>query len=125
MVKDQGEKSRTRVAFFSTIATGDTPRLDTMLGYTLAAVAMEYEIMIFFALDCALVAKKQVFDKLDGKIRDRLVSAAREGVKFAVCSASAQTFGIKETDLIDRVSIEGIASFYVFAENADIVLSWS
>lgn len=114
-----------RVAFFSTTSPGDTPRIDTMLGYALAAAAMGYETKIFFALDSALVTKKQVFEKLDEKLRSRLEECAKAGVQLDICQASAQTFNIKKEDLIEGAKIKGVATFFDYAETADINLSWS
>lgn len=114
-----------RVAFFSTVTPGDTPRLDTMLGYALAAAATGYETKIFFALDSALVTKNQVFQKLEPKLQERLRDCVRDGVQLDICSASAQTFNIKPEDLIPGVKIKGIASFFDFAETTAFTLSWS
>ena len=114
-----------RVAFMSTVAVGDTPRLDTMFGYALVARAMRYEMKIFLALDSALVTKRQVFEKLDAKLRDRITQCLAAGVQLDVCQASAQTFSIRTEDLIPGVNISGIASFLAYAEDAAINLSWS
>ncbi len=114
-----------KVAFLSTVAPGDTPRLETMLGYALAARAMDYEMKIFFALDSALVTKRQIFDKLDAKLRNRITECVDAGVQLDVCQASAMTFHISEEDLIPGVKIRGIASFLDYAENANINFSWS
>ncbi len=119
------EQPTKKIAFFATMAPGDTPRLETMLGYALVAAAMKYEMKIFFALDSALVTKSQIFDKLEAKVRDRIRECVKEGVQVEVCSASAKTFNIRPEDLIDGATIKGIASFYDYAENADITLSWS
>lgn len=118
-------KTTKKIAFLATMAPADTPRLETMLGYALAAVAMQYEMKIFFALDSALVTKRQIFDKLDAKVRERIQECVRHGVQVDVCSASAQTFHIKPEDLIDGATIKGIVTFYEYAENADITLTWS
>ena len=121
----EAETPQKRVAFFATTSPGDTPRIDTMLGYALAAEATGYETKIFFALDCALVTKNQVFQKLEPKLQERLRECVKVGVQLDVCSASAQTFNIKKEDLIEGAKIKGIASFFDFAEGADITLSWS
>ena len=124
MANETKDKAK-RIAFLVTVAPGDTARLETMLGYALAAAAMGYEMMMFFALDSALVAKQQIFNKMEPKVRERIQESIKEGIDVNVCSASAQTFGIKETDLIEGAKIGGIASFYYYAEDADIVLTWS
>ena len=114
-----------RVAFFSTTSPGDTARIDTMLGYALAAAAMGYETKIFFALDSALVVKNQVYQKLDEKLRNRLAECPKSGVSLDVCQASAQTFNIKKEDLIPGAQIKGVAQYFDYAETADISISWS
>ncbi len=119
------DEKANKIAFFSTISPGDTARIDTMLGYALAGIAMGYEVVIFLALDSALVAKKVIFEKLDTKIKDRIENSINEGIKIGVCSASAKTFGIEVSDLIKGTEIEGIATFFSYAQDAKIVLSWS
>jgi predicted peroxiredoxin len=114
-----------RVAFLSTVAVGDTPRLETMFGYALVAQAMRYETKIFLSLDSALVAKRQVFEKLDAKLRGRITECVSAGVQVDVCQASATTFSIRAEDLIPGVKISGIASFLAFAEDAAINFGWS
>ncbi len=122
---EDNKPSRKRIAFFSTIAPGDTARIETMIGYARVAASMDYEVLIFYALDSALVAKRQILEKMDTKIRSGIKEGITEGIKMQICSASAQTFGIEESDIIEGSEIAGIASFYFYAENADIVLSWS
>jgi predicted peroxiredoxin len=114
-----------RAAFLSTVAVGDAPRLDTMFGYALVARAMRYEMKILLALDSALVAKRQVFERLDTKLRDRITQCLAAGVQLEVCQASAQTFNIRPEDLIPGVKITGIATFFAYAEDAVINFSWS
>jgi len=114
-----------KVAFLSTVAPGDTPRLETMLGYALVARSMEYETRIFFALDSALVLKKKIYEKLDAKLRGQIKECAEIGVQMEVCQASARTFNIRPEDLIPGVQLGGIATFLLFAEQADINFSWS
>ena len=96
-----------------------------MLGYALAAAAMGYETKIFFALDSALVAKNQVYQKLEQKLKDRLAECPKNGVQLDICQASAQTFNIKREDLIPGAQIKGVATFFDYAETASISLSWS
>ena len=113
-----------KVAFLSTVAPGDTPRLETMLGYALVARSMDYETRIFLALDSALVMKRPIYEKLDTKLRDRIQQCVEMGVQIEVCQASARTFNIRAEDLIPGVQLGGIASFLLFAEQADINFSW-
>jgi len=114
-----------KVAFLSTVAAGDTPRLETMLGYALVARSMEYETKIFFALDSALVLKRQIYEKLDAKLRDRIKECVEMGVQLEVCAESARTFHIPQEDLIPGVQLGGIAAFLLFAEGAAVQFTWS
>jgi len=114
-----------KVAFLSTVAPGDTPRLETMFGYALVAQAMGYRTKVFLALDSALVVKKPIFEKLDTKLRERITECIEAGVELDVCEASAQTFNIRTEDLIPGAKPGGIASFLVYAEEADVQFSWS
>ncbi len=114
-----------KVAFLSTVAPGDTPRLETMLGYALVARSMDYETRIFLALDSALVMKRPIYEKLDTKLRDTIRQCVEMGVQIDVCQASARTFNIRAEDLIPGVQLGGIANFLLFAEQADINFSWS
>ena len=111
--------------FFSTVSPGDTPRIDTMLGYALAANALGYETRIFFALDSALVVKNQVYQKLEPKLKDRIAECAKDGVGLDVCQASAQTFSIKVEDLVPGAKIRTIANFFEWAAGAALSFSWS
>jgi predicted peroxiredoxin len=113
-----------RVAMFVTTPPADQARLETMLGYALAAASMGYEVLIFFTLDGALVIRKQIFEKMDKKIKDRVNEFMKMGGKIAVCSFAVQTFGIKQEEILDGVEVWGIASFYDYASNSKVVLSW-
>ncbi len=75
---------------FVTTPPADQARLETMLGYALAAASMGYEVLIFFTLDGALVIKKQIFEKLDKKIKDRVNELMKMGAKFTVCSSACR-----------------------------------
>jgi predicted peroxiredoxin len=114
-----------KAAFFVTTPAADEPRVQTLFGYAMAAAAMDYDTLIFLALDGAMLTKRKVVDNLTVNTRDRVLEAMRNGVQVAVCSQAAQTYGIKKEDMLDGVKIWGIASFLDFASNADIMLSWS
>ena len=113
-----------RVAFLATVAPGDQARLSTMLGYALAAAAMGFEVMIFWTLDGAHVVKKKVFEKLDKDIQERFKQCMEMGCKMWLCSSAAATFNIKPEEVVEGVQIMGIASFYEYAAQAKVVLTW-
>jgi len=112
-----------KVVFLATMPPADVPRLQTMLGYAQAALAMGFEVVIFFTLDGAHVVRRKVFEKLEKSVRERLEDCIRNGCKIWLCSSAAATFGIRQEDIIDGVEIRGISSFYEEASRA-IVLSW-
>ncbi|MGC8645148.1 MAG: DsrE family protein [Thermoplasmata archaeon] len=124
MTSKEASKGK-RVVFFSMIPPSDNARLETMLGYANAAALMDYETLIYFFLDGALIGKQTVFDRLDQKIRDRVKEALDNGVLLKICSSAAQTFGIDKKNLVQGFEIVGIAYFYAYAESASIVLTWS
>lgn len=112
-----------KVVFLATMPSADVPRLQTMLGYAQAALAMGFDVVIFFTLDGAHAVKRKVFEKLDKSVRDRLEECLKSGCKVWLCSSAAATFGIRQEDVIDGVEIRGISSFYEEASKA-IVLTW-
>jgi len=95
-----------------------------MLGYALAAASMGFDVLIFWTLDGAHVVKKKVFEKLDNQIQERFKQCLEMGCKMWLCSSAAATFNIKEDEVVDGVKIMGIASFYEYAADAKIVLTW-
>ncbi len=113
-----------KVAFLVTAPPADTPRISTMLGYALAAASMGFDVLIFWTLDGAHAVKKKVFEKLDRQIQDRFKQCLEMGCKMWLCSSAAATFNIKEDEVVDGVKIMGIASFYEYAADAKIVLTW-
>jgi predicted peroxiredoxin len=46
------------------------------------------------------------------------------GCKMWLCSSAAATFNMKEDEVVDGIKIMGIASFYDYAADAKIVLTW-
>ena len=114
----------TKVAFLVTAPPADEPRIQTMFGYAMAAAAMEYDTLVFLALDAAILSRKKVFENLAPDTKKRIRDAMEQGVKIMVCSAAAATYGIKKEDMIPGLDIWGIASFYDFAVGAGLVTTW-
>jgi len=113
-----------KVAFLATMPPADTPRISTMLGHALVALSMGFEVLIFWTLDGAHVVRKSVFEKFDEDIKQKFLKCIEMGCKMWLCSSAATTFGIKEEELIEGVEIRGIASFYEYASEAKVTLSW-
>ncbi len=118
------ETKQDKVVFLVASPPADAPRMQTMLGYALAAASMGFEVIIFFTLDGIHTLKKKVFEKLDKTIQERLQECIKIGCKVWGCSSAAATFNIKPEDVIEGAQIMGIASFYNEAANAKVVLTW-
>ena len=112
-----------KAAFFVTTTPGDEPRIQTMLGYAQAAKAMDYDTLIFLALDGGMLTKKKVVDNLQPETRNRIFSSLKYGIKIWVCSAAVATYGIKKEEMVEGIEVKGIASFFQFASESDGPLS--
>lgn len=119
-----GEARQDKVVFLVASPPADVPRMQTMLGYALAAVSMGFDVIIFFTLDGIHTLKKKVFEKLDKTVQERLQECIKAGCKIWGCSSAAATFNIKPEDIIEGAQIMGIASFYNEAATAKVVLTW-
>lgn len=113
-----------KAAFFVTTTPGDEPRIQTMLGYAMAAKAMDYDVLVFLALDGGMLTKKKVVDNLKPETRGRIFDSMKLGVQIWVCSSAVATYGIKKEDMIEGIEVRGIASFFQFASESDVSLSW-
>lgn len=111
-----------KVAILATMAPADIPRVGMMLDYATAACAMDYQVLIFLALDSVLLVKKQVFEKLEDSIKKKFINAVEMGVNFVACSAAVQGFSIKEFARQD-IEIWGVASFFDYASDSKITLT--
>jgi len=58
-------------------------------------------------------------------IRENPAFLLSYSIFLRICSAAAQTFGIDNKNIVPGFEIVGIAFFYAYAENANIVLTWS
>lgn len=114
--------NKPRLAVLATVMPADTARMGMLLDYASAACAMDYDVLVFLALDGVMLVKKQVFEKLDSSIKEKYKKAFELGVKFVACSAAVQGFGVKEF-VDDKVEVWGVASFFEFASSAKLTLS--
>lgn len=94
-----------------------------MFDFAMAAVAMDYETLVFLTLDGGLLVRRRIIENLGSDTRAKIMEAMKQGVKLVVCSAAVQTYGIKKEEIFEGIDIWGIASFYEFAKDS-IVLSW-
>jgi predicted peroxiredoxin len=102
----------------------DTPhRCATPFFFATLAVAMDYDVTMFFTIDGTLLLKKgmaeTVYPKTGGKpVSDFLKEAMDAGVKFTACTASMELHDLKPEDLLDGVKLVGGASMWQMAEES-------
>ena len=108
----------------------DTPRrCATPFFFASLAVAMEYEVTMFFTIDGTLLLKKGVaetiYPKEGGKpVQGFLQDALDAGVVFLACTASAELHDLQPADLIDGVKMVGGASMWQLADECKTVLTF-
>lgn len=108
----------------------DTPRrCATPFFFASLAVAMEYDVTMFFTIDGTLLLKKglaeTIFPKAGGKpVSDFIADALEGGVKFLACTASTELHDLQVSDLIDGVKMVGGASMWQIAEDCKTVLTF-
>jgi len=108
----------------------DTPRrCATPFFFASLAVAMDYDITMFFTIDGTLLLKKgmaeTIFPKAGGKsVKEFLDEAMESGVKFTACTASTELHDLKVEDLIDGVKMVGGAAMWTTAEDCKTVLTF-
>ena len=122
--------------------SGEYVKFYNMLAITMASVANDMEVSIFFSYNALEKLKKEKInemsfenDELKNKFSDdinsnkiqnieQMIKTLRETelVKFYVCSASLSIMNIDENDLVVVDGIMGLSTFLNKAENASIVL---
>ena len=108
----------------------DTPRrCATPFFYASLAVAMDYEVTMYFTIDGTLLLKKglaeTVFPKAGGQPASYFIKDALEnGVKFVACTASTELHDLQPSDLIDGVKMVGGATLWQLAEDCKTVLTF-
>jgi predicted peroxiredoxin len=108
----------------------DTPRrCATPFFFASLAVAMEYDVTMFFTIDGTLLLKKglaeTIFPKAGGKpVSEFIQDALEAGVKFTACTASTELHDLQPSDLIDGVKMVGGASMWQMAEDCKTVLTF-
>ena len=122
--------------------SGEYIKFHNMLAITMASVANDMEVSIFFSYNALEKLKKEKInemsfenDELKNKFSDainsnkiqnieQMIKTLRETglVKFYVCSASLSIMNINENDLVVVDGIMGLSTFLNKAENASIVL---
>jgi len=108
----------------------DTPRrCATPFFFASLAVAMDYDVTMFFTIDGTLLLKKglaeTIFPKAGGKpVSSFMQEALDAGVKFTACTASTELHDLQPSDLIDGVKMVGGAFMWQLAEDCKTVLNF-
>ena len=122
--------------------SGEYVKFHNMLAITMASVANDMEVSIFFSYSALEKLKKEKINEMSfenselknkfsdainsNKIQniEQMIKTLRETglVKFYVCSASLSIMNINENDLVIVDGIMGLSTFLNKAENASIVL---
>jgi predicted peroxiredoxin len=108
----------------------DTPRrCATPFFFASLAIAMEYDVTMFFTIDGTLLLKKgmaeTIYPKAGGKPVSEFINEAMEsGVKFLACTASTELHDLQVSDLIDGVKMVGGATMWQIAEDCKTVLTF-
>ncbi len=118
----EGNLPRPGMAILSTVSPADTARLGMLFAYATTAYEMNYDVVVFLALDSVLLVKKDVFQKLDGNVREEFMKARKMGVKFIACALAVQKFNVKEF-IDDKIEVWEISSFFDFASKSKLTLS--
>lgn len=98
-----------------------------MLG--LGAKAADMDVMLFFTMSGLNIIKKGSAEKIELQnapmmLPEFIKNGIEAGIKFVACSAAFDIAGITQEDLIDGVTIGGVATFINEAKDADIVVSF-
>ena len=122
--------------------SGEYVKFYNMLAITMASVANDMDVSIFFSYSALEKLKKEKINEMSfenselknkfsdainsNKIQniEQMIKTLRETglVKFYVCSASLSIMNINENDLVVVDGIMGLSTFLNKAENASIVL---
>ncbi len=111
-----------RMAILATVSPADTARVGMLLAYASTASAMNYDVMVFLALDSVLLVKRDVFGKLDSAVKDEFIKVRKMGVKFIACALAVQKFNVKEF-IDDKIEVWEISSFFDYASSSKFTLS--
>ena len=122
--------------------SGEYVKFHNMLSITMASVANDMEVNIFFSYSALEKLKKEKINEmsfenneLKNKFKESINSNKIQNIeqmietlketglgKFSVCSASLNIMKINENDLLVVDGIMGLSTFLNKAENASIVL---
>jgi len=98
-----------------------------MLG--MGAKASDMDVMLFFTMSGLNIIKKAAAEKIvlnntPMTLPEFIKNSMEAGIRFVACSAAFGITGMTKEDLIDGVTVGGVASFVNEARDADIVVSF-
>jgi predicted peroxiredoxin len=98
-----------------------------MLG--MGAKAADMDVMLFFTMSGLNIIKKGEAEKITLNnapmtLPEFIKNSMEAGIRFVACSAAFGIAGITKEDLIDGITVGGVASFVDEAKVADIVVSF-
>jgi predicted peroxiredoxin len=113
------------------LCTSDEPsRAYPPFMIALAALASDVsDVMLFFTMGGLNIVKKAGAEKIvlpraPMTLPEFLKKAQEMGVRMVACSAALPIAGIPEGDVLEGVTIAGVATFVAEAEEASTVLSF-
>ena len=110
------------MAILSTFSPADAGRLGMLLAYAITVCEMNFEVVVFLALDSVLLVKRDVFQKLEDSVKEEFIKARKMGVKFIACALAVQKFKVKEF-IDDKIEVWEISTFFDFASKSKLTLS--
>ena len=95
----------------------------------LGAVSSDMEVTLFFTMSGLDIVKKGGAEKIvlpnaPMTLPEFIKNSMDAGIKFLACSAAMEVLGMKKEDLIDGVTVAGVAAFINEAKDADLVLTF-
>jgi uncharacterized protein len=108
----------------------DTPhRCAAPFYFATTAAGMDYEVDMFFTMDGAHLLKQGVAEQVSARpgaepIAHFMRLALESGVRFSLCSASAELFDLTRANVLPNVQWAGAAWMLQTMEEATSVLSF-
>ncbi|OQX52734.1 MAG: hypothetical protein B5M53_07895 [Candidatus Cloacimonas sp. 4484_209] len=95
----------------------------------LGAKSSDMDVVLFFTMSGLDIVKKGGAEKIvlpnaPMTLPEFIKNSMDAGIKFLACSAAMEVLGMTKDDLIDGVTVAGVATFINEAKDADIVLTF-
>ena len=118
-----------KILIIMTSGKYDPRRCATPFFFASLAVAMDYEVEMFFTIDGTTLLEKgvaeTVYPREGGEnVAKYLNDCIEAEVPFYCCTASMELHGLTADDLIDQVQLVGGATMWDLADDAGKVLTF-